>query len=286
MFRALDGRADAARRAHGAAGRRLRLDGGAALASLGDAAHGCGVRAGDPAARDRREGNDLHLLEHAKLVPSRRGMALRDALDKSQPHSGTYLGQALAHVEEDSRTGYDRIVVITDEQSHDHVRRAARTGLRDQRGQQPQRRRLRRVDAHRRLERGGGGLHRRARVAAMRPPYDLTLAMDAVTNLCPGLSFASPLGRSVNESSRFGKAAVGLSGTRRLVARPRSYCSHISASRRLQPEQQSRQRRCRRDWEPAERARPGRSALPPTSRAGPRLRAGFTLTPVMWMPKM
>jgi hypothetical protein len=57
--------------------------------------------------------------EHAQLVPSRRGMALRDAMDRSQAHSGTYLGRALAHVEEHCR--YDRIVVITDEQSHDHV---------------------------------------------------------------------------------------------------------------------------------------------------------------------
>jgi Mg-chelatase subunit ChlD len=59
--------------------------------------------------------------QHAQLVPSRRGMALRDALDKSQAHGGTYLGKALAHVEEHSRAGYDRIVVITDEQTHDHV---------------------------------------------------------------------------------------------------------------------------------------------------------------------
>ncbi len=59
--------------------------------------------------------------EHAQLVPSRRGMALRDALGQSQAHTGTYLGRALAHVEENRRGGYDRIVVITDEQSHDHV---------------------------------------------------------------------------------------------------------------------------------------------------------------------
>jgi uncharacterized protein with von Willebrand factor type A (vWA) domain len=59
--------------------------------------------------------------ENARLVPSRRGMALRDAIEKSQPHAGTYLGLALRHVEEDCRSGYDRIVVITDEQSHDHV---------------------------------------------------------------------------------------------------------------------------------------------------------------------
>jgi hypothetical protein len=47
-------------------------------------------------------------------------MALRDALSASQPHGGTYLGRALAYVEENTRA-YDRIVVITDEQSHDHV---------------------------------------------------------------------------------------------------------------------------------------------------------------------
>ena len=59
--------------------------------------------------------------DRAKLVPSRRGMALRDALDQSQPHSGTYLGAALKEVEAGLRNGYDRIVVITDEQSHDRV---------------------------------------------------------------------------------------------------------------------------------------------------------------------
>ena len=57
----------------------------------------------------------------ARLVPSRRGMSLRDALDKSQPHGATYLGKALGQVETDCRRGYDRLVVITDEQSHDHV---------------------------------------------------------------------------------------------------------------------------------------------------------------------
>jgi Mg-chelatase subunit ChlD len=59
--------------------------------------------------------------DHAQLVPSRRGMALRDALDKSQPHGATYLGRALASVENHWRTGYDRLVVITDEQAHDLV---------------------------------------------------------------------------------------------------------------------------------------------------------------------
>ena len=57
----------------------------------------------------------------AKLVAARRGMALRDALDQSQSHGATYLGKAIAQVEADVRKGYDRMVVITDEQSHDQV---------------------------------------------------------------------------------------------------------------------------------------------------------------------
>jgi len=50
-------------------------------------------------------------------VPPRRGFALRDALDASQPHSATYLGRALEKI----REKYDRIIVITDEQAHDRV---------------------------------------------------------------------------------------------------------------------------------------------------------------------
>jgi 60 kDa SS-A/Ro ribonucleoprotein len=50
-------------------------------------------------------------------VPPRQGFALRDALDVSQPHSGTYLGKALGELDEK----YDRLIVITDEQSHDAI---------------------------------------------------------------------------------------------------------------------------------------------------------------------
>jgi hypothetical protein len=57
----------------------------------------------------------------AKLVPARRGMALRDALERSQAHGGTNLGASLKQVEAASRAGYDRLIVITDEQSHDRV---------------------------------------------------------------------------------------------------------------------------------------------------------------------
>ena len=50
-------------------------------------------------------------------VPARQGFALRDALNGSQPHNSTMLGQALKGIDE----SYDRLIVITDEQSHDPV---------------------------------------------------------------------------------------------------------------------------------------------------------------------
>lgn len=53
----------------------------------------------------------------AVRVPPRRGFALRDAMEASQPHGGTNLGASLDAVKEK----YDRIIVITDEQSHDRV---------------------------------------------------------------------------------------------------------------------------------------------------------------------
>lgn len=52
-------------------------------------------------------------------VPLRRGFALRDAVVRSQPHQGTYLGQAVQLVNENVK--YDRLVVFTDEQSHSPV---------------------------------------------------------------------------------------------------------------------------------------------------------------------
>lgn len=53
-------------------------------------------------------------------VPPRNGMALRDAIVSSQPHSGTYMGKTLQHIK-DNATDYDRLIVITDEQSQDDV---------------------------------------------------------------------------------------------------------------------------------------------------------------------
>ncbi len=52
-------------------------------------------------------------------LPDRRGFALRDAITNSQGHGGTYLGNAVRKI--NSQEKYDRIIVITDEQSHDVV---------------------------------------------------------------------------------------------------------------------------------------------------------------------
>lgn len=58
-------------------------------------------------------------------VPPRRGMAGVDAIIRSQPHGGTYLGQAVAAI---NQMPHDRLIVITDEQSHDAVPHAAKRG--------------------------------------------------------------------------------------------------------------------------------------------------------------
>ncbi len=51
-------------------------------------------------------------------VPARRGLSGVDAIIKSQPHGGTYLGKAVEHL---NGLRHDRLIVITDEQSHDAV---------------------------------------------------------------------------------------------------------------------------------------------------------------------
>lgn len=52
-------------------------------------------------------------------VPARRGMALIDAVHNSQGHGATNLGDAVRHV--NNIGGFDRIIVITDEQSRQRV---------------------------------------------------------------------------------------------------------------------------------------------------------------------
>lgn len=53
-----------------------------------------------------------------KEVPPRRGMAGVDAVIRSQPHGGTELGQAIHKI---NALPHDRLIVVTDEQSHDRV---------------------------------------------------------------------------------------------------------------------------------------------------------------------
>lgn len=55
---------------------------------------------------------------HTKEVPARNGMAGIDAIQKSMNHGGTCLGEAIMQVGQMMRAP-DRLIVITDEQSHD-----------------------------------------------------------------------------------------------------------------------------------------------------------------------
>lgn len=52
-------------------------------------------------------------------VPARKGMALGDAIWRSQANSGTLMGKAVDAVDREIK--YDRLIVITDEQSQDRV---------------------------------------------------------------------------------------------------------------------------------------------------------------------
>lgn len=56
--------------------------------------------------------------EEVVEVPPRRGMAGVDAIVRSQPHCGTWLGKAVKAM---NAIKHDRLIVITDEQSHDPV---------------------------------------------------------------------------------------------------------------------------------------------------------------------
>ncbi len=52
-------------------------------------------------------------------VPARKGMALRDAIVKSQAHGGTDLGAAVSHVL--NKVPHERLIVISDEQSSTRI---------------------------------------------------------------------------------------------------------------------------------------------------------------------
>jgi hypothetical protein len=55
-------------------------------------------------------------------LPALRGFALRDTIVGSQAHSGTYLKQALSTLQNGKEwEDVERVIVITDEQSHDGI---------------------------------------------------------------------------------------------------------------------------------------------------------------------
>lgn len=59
--------------------------------------------------------------DYIKEIPPRHGFALRDAIHTSQVHNGTALGAAVKAVTDSKDNIYDRMIVITDEQSADKV---------------------------------------------------------------------------------------------------------------------------------------------------------------------
>jgi len=77
----------------------------------------CGVAM---CGRELCESVDVRTFSNSLVrIPARRGFALRDAIVGSQPNSGTYLGEAVRTIGHEVE--YDRLIVITDEQSHDPV---------------------------------------------------------------------------------------------------------------------------------------------------------------------
>lgn len=63
---------------------------------------------------------EVYTFSHQVVqVPPRKGMALVDAIHRSQQHGGTYLGAAVTAL--NAQRNYDRLIVITDEQSADNV---------------------------------------------------------------------------------------------------------------------------------------------------------------------
>jgi hypothetical protein len=83
--------------------------------SRNDAAYGVGILA-------RELCEDVQIFSFSSgivKIPARRGFALRDAINTSQSHSVTYCGSAVTYIDENCE--YDRIIIITDEQSHDPI---------------------------------------------------------------------------------------------------------------------------------------------------------------------
>jgi 60 kDa SS-A/Ro ribonucleoprotein len=77
--------------------------------------------AGGLAVLARERGDSVRVITFSGgvvEVPSYRGIALADAISRSQPHGSTYLGQAMQTI---NPLPHDRLIVITDEQSADAV---------------------------------------------------------------------------------------------------------------------------------------------------------------------
>jgi hypothetical protein len=71
----------------------------------------------------REVGDALRVFTFSQAVvevPNHRGLALAAAISASQPHSGTYLSAALRGIEKLAPQAH-RVIVVTDEQSHDGV---------------------------------------------------------------------------------------------------------------------------------------------------------------------
>jgi 60 kDa SS-A/Ro ribonucleoprotein len=69
-----------------------------------------------------RELGDVRVFSFSddlREVPAHRGLALVDAIQRSQAHSSTRLGAALDALH--GSVAYERLIVVTDEQSHDRV---------------------------------------------------------------------------------------------------------------------------------------------------------------------
>ena len=91
---------------------------GAALSARSDMSRmdaACALAALVPAESKRVFSFSQSVVE----VPPRRGMAMIDAIQQSQPHGGTYLGAAVEALCRE--VPHDRLIVISDEQSHDRV---------------------------------------------------------------------------------------------------------------------------------------------------------------------
>ncbi len=77
-------------------------------------------------ARELCENVEIYTFSNnCVIVPNRRGFALRDAVVSSQPHSSTNMGEAVRRC---NSIPHNRIIVITDEQSHDDVPDPSRNG--------------------------------------------------------------------------------------------------------------------------------------------------------------